>query len=205
MNGQTLRKAVATRIFTRGVADVTSEPIALDRLGLEHPDRAPYVPSAWWILRWLLPTSAVQPTHEFVEFGCGKGRIVLDAARRYRFARVTGVELSPELSEIARDLIARERRLRCGRVSVETRDATMFEIPDTTTHAYFFNPFKGESFQRVLSNLCESLDRAPRKLTIIYINPEEHDRVIASGRFRVVRRVHTTRLVSPVWATIYES
>jgi hypothetical protein len=57
----------------------------MQELGLEHRDRQAYIPSAWWILRWLLPRSAVSSTDTFVEFGCGKGRIVLDAARRYPF------------------------------------------------------------------------------------------------------------------------
>ena len=196
---------MVSRLFARRGTDETSDRVSLTDLGLEHPDRHPYIPSAWWVLRWLLPTSAVRPDDVFVEFGCGKGRILIDAARRYRFARVIGVELSEELSGIARELIAKERRLRCPDVRVENVDATTFEIPDDMTHAYMFNPFMGETFRQVLQNVAESLDRRPRRFQLIYVNPENHDDVMATGRFRVVRMVHTTRLVSTVRAGIYEA
>jgi precorrin-6B methylase 2 len=178
----------------------------LEELGLAHPDRAPYAPSAWWILRWLLPRSDVRPTDVFVEFGCGKGRVVLDAARRYPFARVVGVELSDELSDMSRRLVESNRAsLRCSDVRIHTGDATSFTVPDDAMYAYLFNPFVGATFERVLSNVIESLDRRPPRLTIIYVQPEEHDRVMRTGRFRLVRQVHTTRIVAPVNAALYES
>lgn len=203
---QRLRHAVSRAIFARGGADETSGRVDMATLGLEHPDRQAYVPSAWWVLRWLLPRSSVQPTDVFMELGCGKGRIVLDAARRYPFARVIGVELSSELSDAARRLVeSRRSSLRCPDVRIETADATTVAIPDDMTFAYFFNPFTGPSFERVLENVVASLDRAPRRVRIIYVMPIEHDMVLRTGRFRVVRRVRTTRLVSPVVAAIYES
>lgn len=206
MPTQALRSAVMSRVFARSGTDETSVRMSLADLGLEHPDRHPYIPSAWWVLRWLLPTSAVASDEVFVEFGCGKGRIVLDAARRYRFKQVVGVELSEELSATARELVARERgRLRCPDVRIETVDATTFELPDAPTVAYMFNPFVGETFQRVLDNMVESLDRNPRRMRLIYVNPMDHDAVMATGRFQVTRMVHTTRLVSTVRAGIYES
>jgi SAM-dependent methyltransferase len=206
MTGQDLRRAALSRIFARGATDETSVRATMADLGLEHPDRQPYIPSAWWVLRWLLPRSDISTSDVFVEFGCGKGRIVIDAARRYRFAQVIGVELSEELSSVARALIGEENgRLRCPDVRIENVDATTFEIPDAMTYAYMFNPFNGETFQHVLDNIVASLDRSPRRLRLIYVNPVSHEVVAASGRFRLVRMVHTTRLVSTVRAGIYES
>jgi SAM-dependent methyltransferase len=206
MNRQAMRRSVAQLLFTRGRPDETAERATMASLGLEHPDRQAYVPSAWWVLRWLLPRSEVQPSDVFVEFGCGKGRIVLDAARRYPFRRVTGVELSRELAEVAQSLVARERgRLRCPDVRIETGDASEFSIPDDMTYAYLFNPFNGATFERVCANIVASLDRAPRRLRVIYVKPVEHETLVATGRFRPVRRVRTTRLVSTVEAAIYDA
>jgi hypothetical protein len=206
MSLQSLRRTALSRVFAHSAADETSVRATMADLGLEHPERQPYIPSAWWVLRWLVPTSQVTAGDVFVEFGCGKGRIVLDAARRYSFARVVGVELSHELSAVAHRLVDDERaRLRCPDVSIETADATRFAIPDTMSHAYLFNPFNGETFGGVLANIGASLDRAPRRLRMIYVNPVEHDAVMATGRFRVKRMVHTTRLVSKVRAGIYET
>ena len=36
---------------------------------------------------------------------------------------------------------------------------------------FFFDPFEGELFDRVIDVVCKSLKRVPRKTFIIYINP----------------------------------
>jgi hypothetical protein len=194
-----------SRVFARSATDETSVRVPLAELGLEHPERQPYVPSAWWVLRWLLPVSDVESGDVFVEFGCGKGRIVVDAARRYRFDRVVGVELSPELSTVARSVVTQSGRLKCPDVTIENVDATTYAIPAAMSHGYLFNPFNGAIFQQVLDNIVQSLDENPRSLRLIYVNPIEHDAVMATGRFRVTRRVRTTRVVSTVEAAIYEA
>lgn len=183
-----LRDTAGHLLFGRGY-DETADRVAMAGLGLEHPERVNYTASPWWILRWLLPQSDVGPVDVFVEFGCGKGRIVLDAARRYPFRRVVGVELSPDLSQVARRLVARDRRRhRCRDVTIHTADATEFRVPDVMTYAYFYNPFNGATFECVCANILASLDRAPRQLRVLYLNPVEHDTLAATGRFRLAPR-----------------
>jgi SAM-dependent methyltransferase len=196
MDAQQVRENVG-RLFFGGGYEETAGHVPKESLDLTNPDAVYYSASPWWILRWLLPHSEVRPSDVFVEFGCGKGRVVLDAARRYPFARVVGVELSADLSDVARRVVARERRrLRCPDVVIETADATEYAVPDDMTHAYLYNPFNGETFERVCANIVASLDRAPRPLRLIYLNPVEHDTLAATGRFTLERRVRTTRLVS---------
>jgi SAM-dependent methyltransferase len=199
-------RRLAALLLFRSVYEQTADRVGLESFGLAHPDRVGYTASPWWVLRWLLPQSDIRPSDVFVEFGCGKGRVVLDAARRYPFSRVVGVELAPDLSDVARRLVARERRrLRCANVTIETADATAYTVPDDMTYAYLYNPFNGATFERAFGNIVASLDRAPRPLRVIYVNPAEHETIAATGRFRLVRRVHTTRLVFPVRAAVYEA
>ena len=198
-----LRHTGASVLFARSTTDPTDEHVDFDELGFEHEDNYWYVPSPWWILHCLLPRSEVNPGDVFVDFGCGKGRIVLAAARRYRFRDVIGVELSPQLSGIARQLIARERKLRAENVHIETTDAAEFQVPNTMTHAYMFNPFRGEIMQRVCDNIAASLERNPRRIRLFYAYPEEHNTVTAAG-FRFERQVRATRLgVGLGWIGIY--
>lgn len=205
-SARSLRRIALAAVFARATKDITSDRASLESFGLAHPERVWYVPSPWWILRWILPASEVCPEDVFVDYGCGKGRIVLDAARRYPFASVVGVELSDELSATARALVERERhRLRSRDVRIETTDATAFEVPDAMTYAYMFNPFRGQTFEQVFANIVASLDRAPRRLRLIYVQPEEHDTVMATGRFRLDRKVRTTRLVNQVKVATYTS
>lgn len=199
--GELLRSRAGRLVFGRTYA-ATAEK----RPDPHGPGSVSYSPSPWWILRWLLPRSEVAPDDVFVEFGSGKGRVVLDAARRYPFRRVVGVEVARDLSEVARNLVERERsHLRCRDVRIETVDATRYEIPDDMTHAYLYNPFYGETFERVCENIVASLDRAPRTIRMIYLYPAGHDTLMATGRFRLVRLVHTTRLVPLARAAIYEA
>ena len=64
-------------------------------LEFEHfePDLTPYEPSSWLPLRWGLRRVHPGPDDVLVDFGCGKGRVICEAARR-PFARVIGVEIS---------------------------------------------------------------------------------------------------------------
>jgi len=153
-----------------------------------HSERALYEPSGWFYLRRALRSRDVRPGDVFVDFGSGKGRIVYQAAR-YPFARVIGVEISEHLSAVARLNIERNRqRLVCKDVELVTMDAAEFRIPDEMTHAYFYYPFGGETFRRVLDNIVESLDRTPRRLTLIYACPGQEDPIRETGRFELVRR-----------------
>lgn len=119
-------------------------------------------------MRWV---SFSREPQVFVDFGSGKGRIVLLAAT-YRFRRVIGLEFLPELNAIARENLDRaRRRLRCADVELVTADATSWPIPRDMTVAFFYNPFHGDLLSRVLDNIESSLRAAPRDITILFANP----------------------------------
>jgi len=171
-------------------------------LGLEHPDAEAYQPSRWSALRALLPKSNVGPEDVFVDFGSGMGRVV-QAAANYPFGRVIGVEISEQLHEIAvRNFDRNRHRLACQDVEFINSDAVSFAVPDDMTYAYFFNPFTGETFRKVLDNIIASLDRNPRRLVLIYHMPEMRQVVDDSGRFRLLEERQTARTTT---TRIYES
>jgi SAM-dependent methyltransferase len=121
----------------------------------------------------------------FVDLGSGKGRVVLEAARKYPFRRVIGVEISPRLNEIATANLRRLKGpLQCSRVEFVTADASTWDPPDDLTVAYLYNPFRGELFSAAISRLIGLVDRRGWPLHLIYINPTEHARVMRTGRVR---------------------
>jgi SAM-dependent methyltransferase len=184
-----LRRFLAYLLYERRYGLQTSQGVELEELGLADPQRVGYFPSGWLTLRRILDPAEVSSDDVFADFGSGKGRIVVLAAR-YPFKRVIGVELSPELHEVARRNVERNRRrLDSGRIELVNADALDYEIPDDLTVAYFFNPFKGDIFAGVLDRLLRSLDSNPRTLRLIYVNPVEDERVLATGRATVVRTV----------------
>jgi Methyltransferase domain len=123
-----------------------------------------------------------------LDYGSGRGRVLLQAARFYRFGRVIGVDLDESESEVAKaNLKVIERRMRCPRVDIVVADATVWQVPDEVTYIYMFNPFWGETFRTVLERIVESLERRPRPLTLIYAYPTCASDILSTGRFERVR------------------
>jgi hypothetical protein len=191
---------VANLIFERGVSTSKTE-VELDHF---HPDRVTYEASGWLDLRRALPKREVRPTDVFIDFGSGKGRIVYLAAK-YPFARIIGIEVSANLNEVARRNIDRSlHKLACRNIELLTIDAADFEIPDDVTVAYLYHPFGGGTFEAMIGNIIESLDRNPRRLTLIYQMPWREDYLLATGRFELVR-IAKRRRNHPRRIAVYES
>jgi predicted RNA methylase len=175
----------ADRLLDRGLE--TSGSIELPEHALD--DRVAYLPSAWHVLPRALRYVGVSERDTFVDFGSGKGRIVHQAAR-LPFRRVIGVEVSPELVEIARSaLAARTHQHRCRSVEIVLADVRQFRVPDDLTIAYLYRPFGDETLAAVLRGIVESIDRHPRRVHLVYVLPTTSARstIVATGRFRLVK------------------
>ena len=174
----------ADRVFDRGLD--TSDPVN-DVPEAAALDGIHYVPSTWHILPRVLRAIGASDRDVLTDFGCGKGRIVHQAAK-WPLKRVIGVEVSPRLAGIARVLVAEHRHeYRCPNVEIVVCDAARFQVPDDLTIAYLFDPFRGDTLDAVLRNLIESIDRRPRGVRLIYVHPVSGADVLATGRFRLVR------------------
>lgn len=104
----------------------------------------------------------------FVDFGSGKGRVLLEASE-FPFKSVEGVEFSIELHRIAESNIRsyRRARVRCGKVRSILADATEFQLPVIPLVIYLFNPFTGPVLASVIGNIRRSEEAQPRDLIII--------------------------------------
>jgi SAM-dependent methyltransferase len=179
-----------------GLPREAATEITLDKEGLSTRDRDAYGPSTWFVLRRMLRPRDVGESDVFVDFGCGMGRIVLQAGR-YPFRRVVGVEVAPRFSAIAREAVERGRgSMRCRSIEIVTADVIDYQIPDDLTVAFFANPFHGAVFAAVLRKLIDSVDRRPRTVRVIYNNPVEHRQLIDSGR---IRQVKLARSIARPW------
>ncbi len=176
------------RTLERRAGIYTAGHVELEDLGLDSQDRCGHRPSGWFTLHRILPIAEVSHRDVFIDFGSGMGRIVYQAAARYPFARVVGVENSEVLHRVAQDNLERTRAsLRSAEVQLVCADAMDYQVPDDVTIVYFGNPFTGPIFASVIEQLTASLGRNPRRLRIIYFNPVE-DRCLREAGFAVVKR-----------------
>jgi Methyltransferase domain len=158
-------------------------------IGFGAPGRVrEHIPSPWGVLGRILRRGEISHEDVFIDIGCGMGPVLVEAAARYDFRRVIGVDIVPEFTQVARETIARGRgRLRCPDVEVTTADVMDYELPDDVTVVYMADPFRGHIFDVALGKLVASVDRHPRRLRIIYNFPVEGGRLERSGRARLVR------------------
>lgn len=191
-----LRNTAGNALFERRYGVRTAGYIDLAELGLASDERENYKPTGWLSLRRILPRRDVNANDVFIDFGSGKGRAVIEAAR-YPFRRVIGVELSKVLHDIACENIERSAsRLRCQDIVLVHSDVLDYSIPDDVTVAFFNNPFRGATFAEVINRLLASVDRNPRELRIVYGNPIEEPFLLSTGRIHPVRTARGWRPTS---------
>jgi hypothetical protein len=142
----------------------------------------PYLGCEWPALYLALRALRPGPADVLVDLGAGKGRALL-VAGRMPYRRVVGVELDPELAQCARGNIARaRRRLRAADVVCETANLLDWPFPDDASTVFLFNPCYGQTFRQAITKIFDSYDRNPRRIHIVYENPQQHDWLLATGR-----------------------
>lgn len=109
----------------------------------------------------------------FIDIGSGKGRTLLMASD-YPFRRIIGIELLPELHEIAQENIRKYKSENQRSFAIESRcvDAREFVFPNDPLVLYFFNPLPASGMKAVLANLERSLKAQSRDVYFVYHNPE---------------------------------
>jgi SAM-dependent methyltransferase len=188
-----VRRALATRLIDARRGIDTATEMDLEDVGLAHPERVRYEPTSWIDLKRVLRDRDVGRDDVFLDYGCGKGRVLLVAARQ-PYKRVVGVDISPRLCAIAEANLERDRaRRRCGSVEVVAADVTAWEVPDDVTVVFMHNPFRGATFELAIAQLLASQDRNPRLLRVIYRVPMEKDRLMATGRAQLLETVRGLR------------
>ncbi len=140
-----------------------------EELGFHSPELVPYQAVSFSDLREILENSSISHEDVLLDFGSGMGRVVCFAAATYELQSVIGVEISPQLCEIAqRNVQGLKPRLKCLDVKIVNADAVQYEVPDNVTLIYFFNPFRGEVLRQVLENIGRSLRRRPRRIRVLF-------------------------------------
>lgn len=136
-----------------------------------------------------------------IDFGAGKGRVVHFLSTIPRIRKVTGVELSRELTDIAELNLARLRSSNAKMLCSDARQ-TPIQLINEAQIFYFYNPFPRDVFVEVFRMIEESiLAGNKRPAILIYFNPIFDDVVSNSPAF--VRRREFDNSISSASTVAY--
>jgi hypothetical protein len=133
----------------------------------QHNDSGKYEVPDYWYMRKVRGLLRAGPEDVIFDLGCGMGRFLCVMARR-KVRKCVGVELVPQLCEIARENAARLRG-RKAPIEIQCGDAASADLSAGTIY-YMYNPFGPATMKDVLASLSGTLSRNPRKITIAYYN-----------------------------------
>jgi SAM-dependent methyltransferase len=139
----------------------------------------PYLPVRPPIFQRALSSLKIDyPKYLFVDIGSGKGRAVF-LASRFSFHKLIGVEFAKELHEQA----LKNSRLWSvddpQRINFVWQDILEFEFPLRPSVVFLYHPFGPDVMRALLDRLRSSIEKCPREVIMIYVNPE-NESVISS-------------------------
>jgi hypothetical protein len=192
----------------------TKDPVPLAGLTIRGPNAEhghDYRPTPCALFEWTLAAIDYDKSRlTFVDYGAGKGRVLL-LASQYPFHAIGGIEFAEELHDDATMNIAQfpRSRMKCRNVECVLDDAGQVGPPDGEAVHYFFNPFSREVFAEVLHNLVVSYRKKPHRLYLILVDPVATDLIDNSGVFQrlelpLVERTKL-KLFSPYDVALYRS
>jgi SAM-dependent methyltransferase len=128
-----------------------------------------YGPVNAWGFRKLLQILNLSKSFTFVDLGCGLGRACIIAAE-YGFARVTGVELAPELCKVARDNVSNCRVPAARELPIEIIEGDVLDYCDHANDDVYFmyRAFSLDFLRDVLVKLVERAISRRKSFTLIY-------------------------------------
>ena len=187
------RDGVAEDDFDRVYGTETSEIREIGSLDIQSENSRTavrYQPSSERSIRDLIEFAKVGldlSDFAFVDFGSGKGRVLIVAAQ-YPFAEVIGVEFSPELNEIAAANISQlpHEIANHNRIRLVCTDAVKFDPPQSNLVCYFYNPFGKPVMAQVAKRLAAHGKDLGYRVIAIYVDPEHLDTFLLTGAFTMM-------------------
>lgn len=138
-------------------------------------------------LKKVLKRLSICEEDAILDIGCGKGKAMY-LMSCFPFRKIRGYDLSEELVRIANQNFQKLGLKNCEAFQA---DAMEFAEYDDFNYFFIFNSFPRDVFETMMEHLMESVERRPRKVRFIYLNPVCHDYMEAHTPFRLIRRKKT--------------
>src|SRR5699024_3066560 len=158
----------------------------------------PYEATSYPVLHALFSAYELEETDGFVDFGCGKGRLLYYVHNRFR-SSVTGIEMNKQLYEkTVKNKVSYLKRNKRNDSSIQVIYclAEDYKVQRDDNIFYFFNPFSVQIFKDVIRNILVSVEQQPREVDVIlYYPPQEYiDYVQTDTSFKLVQEVKIPKL-----------
>jgi SAM-dependent methyltransferase len=142
----------------------------------------PYGASQPSIVRKMLASLPEPARYAFVDLGCGKGRPLV-VASEFPFRRVVGVELSPQLVQLARANAATIAARHPARTPIEIQigDATTVLPPAERVVYFLYNSFGRQLVKALVENIERQLQGQLEHAFFVCYNPV-HGEVLDQSR-----------------------
>ena len=127
-----------------------------------------------------LATSPYSPdAYTFIDIGCGKGRALMIASDT-PFKEIIGVELNPQLAEIAQKNLDTWQAIphACNNITVISADALEAPVPVSPVLFFLYHPFKLPVARLFLDRLSALSTGRDAPIDLVYINPPDADLVL---------------------------
>lgn len=130
--------------------------------------RYPYEPTPYCVLERLADSGLIGEGDAVLDYGCGKGRVGFFLSEQTN-AKTIGIEYDDRIYE---DALANQKSAVSKASFVLTR-AEEYALPPDVNRCYFFNPFSGEIFHKVLARILESYYEHPRQILLFFYYPSD--------------------------------
>lgn len=125
--------------------------------------------------------ASIQANKNIVDFGCGKGRVLIVAAY-YGFSKIIGIDFAKALCVAAEQNI---QKIKASYPTVEFsviyEDVINYKIAADDNVFFFFNPFDEVVMLQMVKNILQSLKESPRHVIIVYLNPVHKEIFLSAG------------------------
>ncbi len=131
-----------------------------------------YAPTSYSFLEYFFKKYPFKENDHLVDFGCGKGRVIIMAAD-HQCPTLTGIEIDSIRYNCLKDNVQKFKLATDNKshFNLLNSDANDIVIDDTINKFFFFNPFHLKIYIRVIKCINKSLEISPRECWLILYRP----------------------------------
>ncbi|MDD4110818.1 MAG: SAM-dependent methyltransferase [Clostridia bacterium] len=135
-----------------------------------------YEATPYFALEKLFKQIEIKPSDQFVDFGCGLGRVAFYVHNRFNI-EVTGLEANLAVFKELQTNNSKYKEIaqnKSAKLNFKYLFAQDYPVDNGDNVFYFFNPFSISIFEAIINNVLKSYEINEREMKIILFYPTLH-------------------------------